>query len=83
MTAPRVTAHGLGTPRNGLRERKDYVYGATRPRRPESSGDIAEPSEIVRRIREQIAARLGEPSCPACAYPPGSIGHETLCGGQG
>ena len=47
MTAPRVTAHGLGTPRNGLRERKDYVYGATRPRRPESSGDIAEPSEIV------------------------------------
>lgn len=83
MTPPRVTAHGLGTPRNGLPDSKPYVYGATRPRRLESSGDIAEPSGIVRKLREEIAAKWAESGyCPDCGYPLDSIGHDTLCGGQ-
>ena len=80
MSAPRITARGLGTPRNGMPERKPYVYGATRPAQPEP---IAEPSEIVRKLREEIAAKWAESGhCPDCGYPPDSIGHDTLCGGQ-
>lgn len=80
MNAPRVTAHSLGSPRNGMPERKDYVYGATRPR--PHAAPIAEPSEVTRRIRAEIASRAsGERPCEGCGHPAGSWGHYVACEG--
>jgi hypothetical protein len=78
VSAPRVTGRGLGSPRNGMPLSGGYVYGATRPRPP--AAPIAEPSEVVRRIRAEITARAaGEQPCEDCGHPAGSWGCYVTC----
>lgn len=82
MSTPPVRAHGLGGPRNGIPERKPYIYGATRRGQGRPSQDD-EPTveQLVAASRARLREALeAEGRCTECFYPLDSFGHDTLCG---
>lgn len=76
----RVRAHGLGSPRNGLPERKDYVYRGTKREKPPAAREArAEAIRATWARRREAAALAAEGYCPDCSYPLGSYGHFVAC----
>jgi hypothetical protein len=81
MSAPRVTAHGLGTSRNGMPESKPYVYGGTKRDQPRDGREAARVAAIqaARARKREAAALAAEGRCPDCTYPLDSYGHSVAC----